>query len=200
MKKEKESSKRIIQSDILFFIKKQSNLLELSPIYQQLKSLSLKRLQQIAKHHKIYRRSRMNRNELIKNIELYKKENITDEEWRKILGADWKLYIEGDFYIFKDNSMIIGELSRFNDILQFQNISTNLNPIKNDLNLKDISKKIERKNSFIVIKFGTYFYDFNLIGEAFRILGPELLLLQNNHGTIILKSIYKFIIIAPLAF
>ncbi|MHA1253698.1 MAG: Rho termination factor N-terminal domain-containing protein [Candidatus Helarchaeota archaeon] len=191
-------SRDLIQTDITSFLKLNSQKIIVNEIFKELKSLSVKKLQEIARYHKIKNRSKMDKTQLIKSIILYKKNDLSIEEWKKILGDKWKLHENGLFFIYKDNSMISGNLTKLNKTLKIQNISFNPIQIKKDLTLKDLSKIIKRKNSFIVVKFGTFLYDFNLIGEAFRILGPNISLLQNSYGTIILKSLSKFIIIAPL--
>ena len=190
--------KNLIQTEITSFSKLTSRNLLVFEMSKELEKLSIKKLQKIARYHKIKSRSKMDKNELINNIVLFKKSDLTIDEWKNILGNDWKLHGNNQCFIYKDNTMIIGNLTKFHEILKIQNISDNLIQVNENLNLKNVSKIIERKNSYIVVKFGTYFYDFVLIGEAFRILGPKLTLLQNNHGTIILKSHLKFIIIAPL--
>ncbi|MHA1285728.1 MAG: Rho termination factor N-terminal domain-containing protein [Promethearchaeota archaeon] len=191
-------SRDLIQTDITSFLKLNSQKIIVNEIFKELKSLSVKKLQEIARYHKIKNRSKMDKTQLIKSIILYKKNDLSIEEWKKILGDKWKLHENGLFFIYKDNSMISGNLTKLNKTLKIQNISFNPIQIKKDLTLKDLSKIIKRKTSFIVVKFGTFLYDFNLIGEAFRILGPNISLLQNSYGTIILKSLSKFIIIAPL--
>ncbi len=190
--------KNLIQTEITSFSKLASQKLLVSEKFKELEKLSLKELQRIARYHKIKSRSKMVKNELIDNIVLFKKSDLTIGEWKNILGNDWKLHGNNHCFIYKDNAMIVGNLSKFDEILKIQNISDNLIQVNEDLNLKNVSKIIERKSSYIVVKFGIYNYDFILIGEAFRILGPDITLLQNNLGTIILKSHLKFIILAPL--
>ena len=190
--------KNLIQTDITSFLRLNSQKLLVLDRFKELEELSIKKLRKIARYHKIKSRSKMDRIELTENIILFKKKDLTFHEWKIILGNDWKLYGNNQCFIYKDNTMIIGSLSKFDEILKIQNISGILVQLNEHLNLDNISKNIERKNSYIVVKFGEYYYDFVLLGEAFRILGLKISLLQNIHGTIVLKSNLKFIIISPL--
>ena len=119
---------------------------------------------------------------------IIKKQVLTLEEWKNILGSDWKLHPSNDFFLYVYDSMIVGNNSKLNQILDLQNISADFDYLNWELSLEDISKIIERKNSFIIVKFGGLDYDFILIGEAFRILGSQISLLQNKDGMIMLKT------------
>ncbi len=192
--------KDLFQTEITSFLRKNSQKIITSDMFKELETCSIKELQKIARSHKIKRRSKMDKNELIDNILLYKKSNLTEVEWRKILGDEWIKLSDINCFINKKKSMIIGLMDSLKTTSKVRNIDYSFKLIKNQIEIEDIVNISTRKESNIVAKYNQYFYDYVLIGKCFQVLGKGLKLCQNNQGFLLLNNQKKFCLIAPMFF
>ena len=192
--------KDLVQTDITSFLRINSQKIITSDIFKELKTYSVKQLQKIARSHKIKKRSNMAKSELIDNILLYKKTDLTEAEWRKILGDEWIQLSDINCFINKKGSMIIGLMDSLKIISKVRNIDYNFELIKKQLEIEEVVDLSTRKESHIVTKYNHYFYDFILIGKGFQVLGKGLKLCQNNQGFLLLNNQKKFCLVAPMFF
>ena len=96
--------------------------------------------------------------------------------------------------------MIVGTMDSLKLILKVRNIENNYKVIKSQIEIEDIANEIIRKESYLVVNYNDYYYDFVLIGNAFQILGKKLRLNQNSNGFLLLNNPNKFSLIAPFSF
>ena len=200
MNRRKIELKDLVQTDITSFLRINSQEIITSDIFKELKTSSIKELQKIARYHKIKRRSKMDKNELIKNILLYKKTDLSEAEWKRILGDEWIQLSDPNCFINNKKSMIIGLMNSLKTISGVRNINCNFELIKNQIEIEDIANISTRKESHIVVNYNNYFYDFGLIGKGFQVLGKGLKLCRNDQGFLLLNDQKKFCLIAPLIF
>lgn len=192
--------KDLVQTDITSFLRINSQKIITSEIFKSLEKSSIKELQKIARYHKIKRRSKMDKKKLIQHILLYKKTELSEIEWKKILGDEWVQLFDINCFINNKKSMIVGPMDSLKLILKVRNIENNYKVIKSQIEIEDIANEIIRKESYLVVNYNDYYYDFVLIGNAFQILGKKLRLNQNSNGFLLLNNPNKFSLIAPFSF
>ena len=163
-------------------------------------SLNMRQLQEFARSRKIPNRSRMGRSELADFLSLYDKSDPSEEELQQMLGKGWTPLQNRLGFIYKEKTIICGILSSFNQFVQETHISGSFELLDTDLRREELETSIEIKNSFQVIRFNTFFYQFELLVEVIRILGNIRATFQNDDGILLCLNETKFAMIMPIIF
>ncbi len=192
--------KDLTQLELTPFVRNYINNTLKSNVSEDLNIHSIKTLQEIARDHKIQNRSKMSKGELINIISLYRKKDPTEREWKKILGNGWILLEDTKTYINHQSSMIIGAIENKDTVINVRNIHNDFILKLKEKRIDYLATLLERKDNHIVLRLNDTFYDFNLIGESYRIIGDDIFILQNSQGFILLKNSIRFSIIAPMFF
>lgn len=180
MKNPEKNTKKYIQTDIFSFcneIKNKSiSLIEKNPTKHE----QFSQLREVAQYRQLT------------------EEIFNYDEWQRILGKDWKPFENNKYFISRDHSMVVGNLSDYNNLLKTKKISNTFQFLKEIENLDEISSLKIRTNNTETIQFNKFLYTFNTVEKSYNIMEKPILFYQNEHGLLVCKNYNAFMLIAPI--
>lgn len=180
MKNPKKNTKKYIQTDIFSFCNEVKN-----------KSISLIEKNSI-KHEQI---SQLRKVAQYRQI---KKEVFNYDEWQRILGKDWKPFENNKYFISKDHSMVVGNLSDYDNLLKTKKISNTFQFLKEIDNLNEISNLKIKTDNTETIQFNKFLYTYNTVEKSYNIMEKPILIYQDEQGLLVCKNYKAFMLIAPI--
>lgn len=180
MKNPEKNTKKYIQTDIFSFCNKIKNE-SISLIKKNsIRSDQFSQLKKVAQYHQI------------------KKEFFTLDELQRILGKDWKPFENNKYFINNDHSMVVGNLSDYDDIINIKKISNTFHFQNEIKNLDEILNLKVKTDGIETIQFNKFLYTYNTIETSYNIMEKPILIHQNKNGLLVCKNYKAFIIIAPI--
>ena len=182
MKNPEKNAKKYIQTDIFAFcneIKDESiSLIKINSI----KSDYFSQLKKVAQYRQI------------------KKEFFSFDEWQRILGKDWKSFENNKYFICNDHSMVVGNLSNYDDLMKIKKISKTFRFLKEINNLEEIVRFNIKSSDSETIQLNGFLYTCDTIEKGYKILEKPILIYQNEQGLLVGKNFNTFMLIAPIIF
>ena len=180
MKNPEKNTKKYIQTDIFSFCNEikneQMSLLRKNSIQNN----EISQLKKVAQYRQI------------------KKEVIKFDEWQRILGNDWKPFENNKYFISNDHSMVVGNLSDYDNLMKTKKISNNFQFLKEINNLYEISNLKIKTGNFETITFNKFLYTYDTLEKSYNVLEKPILIYQNEHGLVVCKNYNVFMLIAPI--
>ena len=182
MKNPDRYTKKYIQTDIISFsneIKDESiSLIKINLVKSDISS----QLKKVAQYRQI------------------KKEFFSFNEWQRILGKDWKSFENNKYFISDDHSMIVGNLSNYDDLMTIKKISKTFRFLKEINNLEEIVRFNTKSSDSETVQLNGFLYTCNTIEKGYKILEKPILIYQNEQGLLVGKNLNVFMLMAPIIY